>query len=82
MLNISKHLTPFLSLIMSASGWERITKRYCGLVFVRMLTEFSFSPSNVGTYPVGRGSDKERREGAAAAAAAAQRPAVWDTKGC
>lgn len=34
---------------------------------------------NAGTYLLGRGSDKERREGAAAAAAA-QRPAVWSTR--
>lgn len=63
---------------MSASGWGRITKRYRQHVLYLHTRTSHVSLWNAGTYLLGRGSDKERREGAAAAAA--QRPAVWSTR--
>lgn len=60
---------------MSASGWGRITKRYRQHVLYLHTRNSHVSLWNAGTYLLGRGSDKERREGAAA-----QRPAVWSTR--
>lgn len=59
---------------MSVSGWGRITKRYRPHALWPYTPRPHISPWNVGTYLLGRGSDKERREGAA------ERPAVWFTR--